>query len=69
MCERSIRNPDAMRELKPALNYLGHLWLPEAHVKPAFRRLWQRLEDTAGVEREWTILVDRIRDRINTPDQ
>lgn len=68
VCERSVRNPDAMRELTPALNYLGHLWLPEAHVKPGFRRLWQQLEDTAGVEREWTVLLDRVRDRINAPD-
>ena len=68
VCERSVRNPGAMRELTPALNYLGHLWLPEAHVKSEFRRLWQHLEDTAGVEREWTVLLDRVRDRIHAPD-
>lgn len=68
VCDRSIRNPAAMRELKPALSYLGHLWLPEAHVKPAFRSMWQQLEDSTGVEREWTILLARVRDRITAGD-
>lgn len=69
VCDRSIRNPDAQRELGPALRYLVHLWLPGAHLSSEFRRLWQHLEDTAGVEREWRVLVARVRDRLMAHEQ
>jgi hypothetical protein len=63
-CDRSLRNEAAVPELKPALSYLVHLWLPGAHLRPEVRGLWQRLEAVAGLDREWTVLVSRVRDRI-----
>lgn len=56
---------EAVERLGPAVDHLLHLWMPGAHVDPAVARpLWRMLEDRPGFTRQWTSLVDRVRDQV-----
>ena len=63
--ERSQRVGSPVDELAPALEYLGHLWYPGAHVAAPLRHLWDPLESrTPQLSREWRTQVERLRDAI-----
>jgi hypothetical protein len=66
--ERS-RIGDGSRErvidrLRPAIDYLLHLWMPAARVDEAVLPLWESLERRPGFTKQWRALVDRIRDQV-----
>ncbi|WP_280176828.1 SCO2521 family protein [Stackebrandtia albiflava] len=50
--------------LKPVVDHLLHLWMPAAHCNGAMRQRWRDLERTPGFSRQWTALVNRIRDQL-----
>lgn len=50
--------------LRPAIDYLLHLWMPAARVDQAVLPLWESLERRPGFTKQWRALVDRIRDQV-----
>lgn len=52
----------SMETLRPAVDHLLHLWMPDAGPHHPFTELWQRLEGAAGFDRQWQAGVQRIRD-------
>jgi hypothetical protein len=50
--------------LRPAIDYLLHLWMPAARVDQAVLHLWESLERRPGFTKQWRALVDRIRDQV-----
>lgn len=55
---------DPIKTLTAAMERLVHLWMPGAHVDPAFRALWDALEVRPGFTLQWNAQVARIRDLI-----
>lgn len=55
---------DAIIALRPAIDHLLHLWMPGAHVDPSMSTLWDSLERRPGFTRQWSAIVDRIRDQL-----
>ncbi|WP_238016674.1 SCO2521 family protein [Dactylosporangium sp. AC04546] len=59
-----------MARLRPAVEHLLHLWMPEARLAKgegageAAAQLWRSLEDRPGMSRQWRSCVDRIRDQL-----
>jgi hypothetical protein len=56
--------PDAVRALRPAVDHLLHLWMPGARGTEVSAGLWQRLERRPGLNRQWQVSVERIRDQM-----
>jgi hypothetical protein len=50
--------------LRPAIDYLLHLWMPAARVDQAVLPLWGSLERQPGFTKQWRAMVDRIRDQV-----
>lgn len=50
--------------LRPAIDYLLHLWMPAARVGEAVLPLWESLERQPGFTKQWRALVNRIRDQV-----
>jgi hypothetical protein len=50
--------------LRPALDYLLHLWMPAARTDPALIDLWDAMERRPGLNRQWQATVSRIRDQL-----
>jgi hypothetical protein len=50
--------------LRPAIDYLLHLWMPTARLEQSIMPLWESLERKPGFTRQWQTMVDRIRDQI-----
>lgn len=50
--------------LRPAIDYLLHLWMPAARVDQAVLPLWESLERRPGFTKQWQALVNRIRDQV-----
>ncbi|MFK4109708.1 SCO2521 family protein [Streptomyces sp. NPDC002176] len=48
--------------LRPATAHLLHLWMPAARPDPRLRPLWEALELTPGLTRQWQSLAQRVRD-------
>ncbi|MEE4543040.1 SCO2521 family protein [Streptomyces sp. V4-01] len=55
---------DSLAALRPAVDHLIHLWLPGSRVASALLPLWEALERHPGFTRQWSILVQRIRDQL-----
>jgi len=55
---------DAVSRLEPIVDHLLHLWMPAAHCDEAMAQRWQNLEMAPGFSRQWTALVNRIRDQL-----
>jgi hypothetical protein len=53
-----------IERLRPAVDYLLHLWMPGARVDESVAALWQSLEHRPGFTRQWEASVNRIRDQI-----
>ncbi len=50
--------------LRPAIDYLLHLWMPAARVDRSVLPIWESLERRPGFTRQWEVSVNRIRDQI-----
>jgi hypothetical protein len=50
--------------IQPAVDHLLHLWMPGVRLGPRAREHWERIEQLAGFERQWTTSVQRIRDHL-----
>ncbi|GAA2909190.1 hypothetical protein Acy02nite_88840 [Actinoplanes cyaneus] len=53
---------EAVAQLQPAIEHLLHLWLPNARGGLAGREMWDGLDQLAGFGRQWSSLVQRVRD-------
>jgi hypothetical protein len=58
-----LPEPHAVGRLKPAINYLLHLWMPAARTDQSITPLWDSLERRFGFTRQWQAMVNRIRDQ------
>lgn len=54
----------SVAQLEPIVDHLLHLWMPAAHCNEAVSRRWKDLEIAPGFSRQWTALVNRIRDQL-----
>jgi hypothetical protein len=50
--------------LRPAIDFLLHLWMPAARTDEALRDVWQGVEQRPGFSRQWQVNVDRVRDQL-----
>jgi hypothetical protein len=50
--------------LRPAIDFLLHLWMPGAGADPLSTQVWQALERHPGPSRQWQVNVDRVRDQL-----
>lgn len=55
---------EVIDRLRPAIDYLLHLWMPAARIDPGLTQLWQALEQRPGFSRQWQVNVDRVRDQL-----
>ena len=56
---------EAIARLLPAIDYLLHLWLPQTDVDDVTAALWAVLERRVGFSRQWSLLVNRVRDQLS----
>ncbi|MDI1465187.1 SCO2521 family protein [Catellatospora sp. KI3] len=55
---------DTVARIRPAIDFLLHLWMPGARTDPALQGLWRDVEHRPGFTRQWRVNVDRIRDQL-----
>lgn len=69
LLDRSLETPGnrphLVAKLHPAVEFLLHLWMPEARVDAALLPLWESLDTKASLTKQWRASVDRIRDQLN----
>jgi hypothetical protein len=69
LMESSFTDPgdltQRMDRLRPAIDYLLHLWMPAARVDESVLPVWQSLERRPGFTRQWEAAVSRIRDQMS----
>lgn len=53
-----------LKVLRPLVDHLLHLWMPQARVDPTLHTAWELLEKNAGYSRHWNALARRIRDQL-----
>jgi hypothetical protein len=56
--------PQVVDRLRPAIDYLLHLWMPTARLKESMLPLWEILERQPGFTKQWEASVNRIRDQM-----
>ena len=56
---------ETLRRLLPAIDHLLHLWMPAARADVLTEQVWVVLEQRAGFSRQWSTLVNRIRDQLS----
>jgi hypothetical protein len=56
--------PQVVDKLRPAIDYLIHLWMPAARLKESMLPLWEILERQPGFTKQWEASVSRIRDQV-----
>lgn len=63
------RSPSAaiVERMRPAIDHLLHLWSPGARRSSPAAELWPAVEDAAGLDQQWQILIRRIRDQLALP--
>jgi hypothetical protein len=54
----------ALRTLRPLVDHLLHLWMPQARVDRALSGPWEELERTPGFSRQWHSMAQRVRDQL-----
>jgi hypothetical protein len=54
----------ALKVLRPLVDHLLHLWMPQAHVDRALSGPWEELERTPGFSRQWNNMTQRVRDQL-----
>ena len=60
-----LARDEALRRLNPAIDYLLHLWMPGARGGEMAAAVWEALETRPGFTRQWSTLVQRIRDQLS----
>ncbi len=60
-----LARDEALRRLAPVIDYLLHLWMPDARGDAFSARVWATLEARPGFTRQWETLVRRIRDQLS----
>lgn len=55
---------EVLRGLRPAIENLGHTWMPGARVDEGLAALWSDLESRARLSTQWETAVTRVRDYI-----
>lgn len=63
--ETPTNRPHLVAKLHPAVDFLLHLWMPEARVDAALLPLWESLDGKANLTKQWRTSVNRIRDQLN----
>lgn len=53
-----------LRQLRPVVDHLLHLWMPAARGDELAAALWAHLERRPGLTRQWNALVNRVRDQL-----
>jgi hypothetical protein len=56
-----------VNRLRPAIDHLLHLWSPDARRTPSTALLWSAVEEATGLDRQWQLLIQRIRDQLFLP--
>ncbi|MGH4008996.1 MAG: SCO2521 family protein [Pseudonocardiaceae bacterium] len=56
--------PQVVERLRPAIDYLLHLWMPTARLNESVLPLWESLERQPGFTKQWEASVSRIRDQV-----
>lgn len=56
--------PQVVDRLRPAIDYLLHLWMPAARLNESMLPLWESLERQPGFTKQWEASVSRIRDQV-----
>jgi hypothetical protein len=59
-----VRGSEVVSRLKPAVDFLLHLWMPAARMDNQLTALWEGVERRPGLSRQWRVTVDRIRDQV-----
>ncbi|GIE94986.1 SCO2521 family protein [Paractinoplanes rishiriensis] len=59
----ALPRDESLRRLRPAVDYLLHLWLPGGRGGELAEQLWETLERRSALSRQWALLRDRIRDQ------
>lgn len=54
----------AMKVLRPLVDHLLHLWMPQARLDRALSPPWEELERHPGFSRQWNTMAQRIRDQL-----
>ncbi len=60
----ALPRAESLRRLRPAVDYLLHLWLPGGRGGEVAQELWFALERRSSLSRQWGLLRDRIRDQL-----
>jgi hypothetical protein len=60
-----LARPEALRRLAPVIDYLLHLWMPDARGNAFSAQVWASIEARPGFTRQWETLVRRIRDQLS----
>ena len=60
----SSPRPQVVDRLRPAIDYLLHLWMPTARLNESVLPLWEILERQPGFTKQWEASVSRIRDQV-----
>ncbi|GAA2482753.1 SCO2521 family protein [Winogradskya humida] len=60
-----LARDEALRRLDPVIDYLLHLWMPDARGGDLSARVWAVLESRPGFTRQWRTLESRIRDQLS----
>lgn len=60
----SSPRPEVVGRLSPAIDYLLHLWMPEARLDKSMLPLWRSLEQQPAFTKQWEASVSRIRDQV-----
>jgi hypothetical protein len=53
-----------LKVLRPLVDHLLHLWMPQARVDRTLHAPWEELEKNPGFSRQWNTLSQRIRDQL-----
>ncbi|MFE9442204.1 SCO2521 family protein [Streptomyces sp. NPDC006602] len=53
-----------LQVLRPLVDHLLHLWMPQSRVDRPLRTAWEELDENSGYSRQWSSLTQRIRDQL-----
>ncbi|MFI7497773.1 SCO2521 family protein [Streptomyces sp. NPDC049687] len=53
-----------LKVLRPLVDHLLHLWMPQARADRALHSVWEQLDKNSGFSRQWNTLAQRIRDQL-----
>jgi hypothetical protein len=60
-----LSGEELVRRFRPVVAHLLPLWMPGAHVEDVLAPIWSGLEGRPGFTRQWSSLVDQIRDQMS----